>query len=382
MKKNPSCTKKFGSYKSLRRHVQTCVQTKNDVITQTEIEKNATSALNVESSEFVIPHNDMKRSNINDESTHSIENETKSLDEFFDIFISNVIKLNLTYAATDSIFSISEQLLQYTKSFILNELKKNSEMSSSDVVNLTIDCMAEKVHKVNSAPKRDAMFQNDPRFVRPEEKSLGVHWEMKRNRNSKQMLPTQVQSKFQYVPITKTLISKFGQPTFKDLYVNYNFGQKYSRSSVIRKHVCEPDRYRDFCCGSVFKANKLFSVEPKSIQIQLYIDGFNVTDPLKSSSRIHDQIGIYFTIRNLPPEHAYNLNNIHLVALCHTLDMKNKYADYNNLWDEIVKDVSKLENVGLCISKELPVLKGKHFIRKINLYKVYRISVYFMLQAQ
>lgn len=60
-------------------------------------------------------------------------------------------------------------------------------------------------------------------------------------------------------------------------------------------------------------------------------------------------MAIYFAIRNLPHEHAYNLNNIHLVALAHANDLKNKHTDYNNLWDEIVKNVTKTEQTGVVI---------------------------------
>lgn len=363
VKRNPPCTKKYGSIKSLRRHAQECVKKKSDCIAPDEREICLPNA-EAESNDFFVPHvditHDIISSNINEEFAFGIETNVQNIDEFMKIFFNNIIKLNLTYKATNEIFTISEKLLEYVNLFMVEELKRNTEMDAVDIVKLVFDCVANKIHKLNSAPKRDVLFRSDMNFVQPEAKTAGVHWEMQRNKKSEQMLPTQVQSKFQYVPIMKTLISKFDQPEFRDLYVNYNFGRKYSKSEVMKKHICKPDQYKDFCCGKVFEENKLFAIEPKSIQIQLFIDGFNVCDPLKSSSKIHDQVGIYFSIKNLPKEHAYNMNNIHLVALCHSIDLKNKFADYNNLWDEIVKDVSKLETVGLCVNKDIPCLKGKN----------------------
>lgn len=56
------------------------------------------------------------------------------------------------------------------------------------------------------------------------------------------------------------------------------------------------------------------------------------------------------TIRNMPPEVGYNLDNIFLVAFCNTSYLKIDGVDYNNLWQPIVDDIRLLEDVGIYLN--------------------------------
>lgn len=130
--------------------------------------------------------------------------------------------------------------------------------------------------------------------------------------------------------------------------------------------MCEDDVYMDFCCGSVFKSNELFRKHPNSIQIQLFFDGFEICDPLKSRSNKYNQLGVYFTIRNLPPQFAYCLSNIHTVALVNESDLKKSETDYTNIFEVIVRDVQVLETTGIDINPNLN-LKGIKLIIQTNI---------------
>lgn len=143
------------------------------------------------------------------------------------------------------------------------------------------------------------------------------------------------------MPITKTLKSLFRQDHFKKLYFDYN------AESTGSKHKCTHDNFEDFCCGHVYKKIDLFKQHPESIQLQLFNDGFEMCDALKSKSNLHSQVAFYFSIRNIPHGLAFNLDNIHLVVLCNANDLKSEQTDYNNIWQLIVDDLSYLENVGI-----------------------------------
>lgn len=148
------------------------------------------------------------------------------------------------------------------------------------------------------------------------------------------------------MPITETLKSLFRQKHFKKLYCDFN------TISGGNKHECIPGNYKDFCCGEV-----LFENHPDSLQIQIFTDGFEMCDPLKSKTNLHSQVVFYFTIRNLPQELAFNSSNIHLVVLCNANDLKTPQTDYNNIWKLIVDDISPLETTGIDIGEGLK-LKG------------------------
>lgn len=147
------------------------------------------------------------------------------------------------------------------------------------------------------------------------------------------------------MPITETLKTLMRQEHSKKLYLDYNAERTGS------KHTCTEANFKDFCCGHVYKNNRLFKEHPESIQIQLFNDGFEMCESLKSKSGLHSQVAFYFTIRNLPHELAFNLDNIHLVALCNALDLKQQETDYNNIWKLIVDDLSCLEKTGIDIDE-------------------------------
>lgn len=135
-----------------------------------------------------------------------------------------------------------------------------------------------------------------------------------------------------------TLRKIFSIEHVKKLYLDYNLNQK---------HKCIPGTYTDFCCGQKYKANKLFADFPESLQLQLFVDGFEVCDGLKSKAGRHSQIAVYLAIRNMPPELSYNMDNIFLVALCNSTHLKPDEVDYNNLWQAIVDDIRQLEDIGI-----------------------------------
>jgi hypothetical protein len=201
--------------------------------------------------------------------------------------------------------------------------------------------------------------ENQNHFVKPEEKLIGTHWNMCRLKDSNRFVPEHVQSTFQYVPITNTIKSLFSDSDFRDQYFNYN----------RTKHNCVDGAYNDYCCGRIFKQNALFQDFPNSLQIQIFLDGFEVTHPLKSSTNIHAQIGFYFTILNLQHKHAYNLNNVHLVALINANDLKKKETDYNSVWDIIVKDLSILETIGIDVNENTNIKGIYHLINRLRLYQ-------------
>lgn len=359
---NPDCEHKYNSFKALSVHAKTCskkIETRakvSQIMKPIEDEKKDHSDFDG----FVVPCIDVAE--IYPIQTPLVygKNETNhNIDEFLDTFSSKVIALGLNYKATDSIFKLCEELTENMKIFCSD---------STSIVDVS-NHMSTKFHSMNSKNKRDKFFSKNATFIEPEEKAIGLHWEMKKH-SSSLYLPTQVQSKYQYVSITDTLISLFDKDDFRKVYLDYNSSDMMI-SNKSRKHICEPGRYRDFCCGNIFEKNDFFKTHPASIQIQLFIDGFEICNPLKSRANVHTQVGVYFTIRNLPHRFAYNSNNIHLVAMVYANDLKTEYTDYNNLWDEIVRDITHLETKGIILNSQI-TLKGNESDTKTILQSLFQ----------
>lgn len=171
--------------------------------------------------------------------------------------------------------------------------------------------------------------------------------------SSKNKYPELISNTFQYIPISKTLKSLFRRPDFSAAYKQYNYN-KQSKDA----HICAPGVYKSFCCGKTFKSSDLYQNYPASLQLHIASDDFQPTNPLLSKGSVYKICAIYFTVQNVPHRILSKSENIFLVSLCFSDDLKTKEADFNDIWNLIVKDISYLESSGINIDLSVPNLKG------------------------
>ena len=112
------------------------------------------------------------------------------------------------------------------------------------------------------------------------------------------------------------------------MYVYYNFENTtvhYSHPNI--KEMLQADSSpgedvcKDLCDGELFKSLPLFSKHKNAIQIQIFYDDFETSNPLGSKQGIYKVDAIYFTLRDFSPKYNSSLSNIHLVALFHAQDI-------------------------------------------------------------
>lgn len=81
-------------------------------------------------------------------------------------------------------------------------------------------------------------------------------------------------------------------------------------------------RYTDhFWDGVLFKRNAILSKEC-AISLILYVDDFEICNPLGTSSKKHKICALYWILGNLPPGFQSLLSSIHLAALINSNDVK------------------------------------------------------------
>lgn len=253
-------------------------------------------------------------------------------------FVAELNGMGITEDNTDKIFKCLANLMEETRLFCQQTIQQYSEECVPEVIDASIIVVQDKIQCFDSRYKRQQFYESHKSFVKPTQKGIGTHWQNKRDKESKVLLPQHVQSVYPYVPISNKCTSLLLNTKFYSTYTDYN---------SLKKHECKENVYKDFCCGSKYKENELFKNHPNSLQIQIFIDGFDLCHPLKPKRGIHSQVAVFFAIRNIPPSLAYNLSNIHLVALINANDLKKMEVNYSTLWNEIVKDISHLETVGI-----------------------------------
>lgn len=306
---------------------------------------------------------------VNNEETFSTNKSLVAMDKFLCDFMTKIVELKLTKVATNNVFKIFSEFVEKMHTFNSDSIQLHP---NDDIVNVLIGTKSfvlNKLSEFDSQYKCRKIIQASDDYVKPQKICIGTQLKMKMDKESNLNLPTQIRPTFQYIPVPCTLKKIFAINDTKNLYYKYN-------SSL--KHRCTPGTYVDYCCGQKYRENSLFTNFPDSLQLQLFIDGFEVCDGLKSKAGKHSQIAVYMAIRNMPLELSYNMSNIFLVALCNSTNLKGDDADYNNLWQAIVNDIRLLEDVGIYLNDGAK-LRGDSigpFDRMFDILNCVQIKVY------
>jgi hypothetical protein len=138
----------------------------------------------------------------------------------------------------------------------------------------------------------------------------------------------------QYVSIKKPFLSLTKDP----IYLKY----------LMKEAEVENGIYSCFQSGSRFR--ELSANDPPGIvsYIQIFYDGLGLTNPLKAGAAKNNSGMFYFTNLSLPPRYSSTLAKIHLLAMCHKNDIKNKDA-LNQLLSKIVSELKDFGKNGIAI---------------------------------
>lgn len=180
------------------------------------------------------------------------------------------------------------------------------------------------------------LLQEHPKFVKPIPISLGTREEttlVTKNGISAVQIVSR-SNVAQYISIEKTLRALLSDANYADL--------------LFQNHPeLEQGVYTSFYSSQRYRDNPLFcNKEENIVLLQLYYDGVGITNPLRGASTIHNCGMFYFLVLNLPPRFNASLDNIHTVAVCNSLDLKDPDC-LDTLFEQIVKEISHLSTFGM-----------------------------------
>lgn len=99
-----------------------------------------------------------------------------------------------------------------------------------------------------------------------------------------------------------------------------------SRTDVLDKAMSEeihvPNEYKTHVDGVYFREKGLFTSDEFTIAIGLYINDFEVANPLGTSKKKHKMCAVYWVISNMPAKYRASLNSIQLALICNTTTVK------------------------------------------------------------
>lgn len=259
---------------------------------------------------------------------------------------TKIVGLDLKKKTTSDLFELFLNLLQNykdtSKKWIFED---NGRTDSAVILDLTYDVAYRSLTSFQKSSKK--LLASNVNYVKPIEKAIGTRWELKKYKFKNRIInvPRRIQCTLQYVPILDTIRSLFSSKELASLYFDYN---AKINSNAIGKDGSK--LYSNFSSGSCFANNELFQSFPNSLQLQISVDDFEPCNALQSKAGRHKICAVYFSIHNLPPKYASKLNNIFLVCLCNSDDIKSKWTDFNNIWRLIVEEISVLETDGIAVN--------------------------------
>lgn len=87
-----------------------------------------------------------------------------------------------------------------------------------------------------------------------------------------------------------------------------------------------------------------------AVQLLLYQDAFEVSNPLGSARKKHKIIGMYYTVANLPSHFNTKVHNIQLVMVCYETTLVK--LCHHAVMKRVVEELKDLESTGINVVNE------------------------------
>lgn len=226
----------------------------------------------------------------------------KSLENELNEIITIMCLASITDSQQTKIMPLLTVILKIANRLSVSQIISKPNIKATEATNITFHQIYNSISKIRSTYLRCKYYQQQPTYVAPVEKALGVRNEIVNSQSvDKPSFEKIVQSTLQYIPILDTLKVLFKSTSFKNHY-------------FAKTHQCTEGIYEDICCGSNIKNNSLFKQNPNAIMIEIYYDEVEPADALKSCNGVHKLRQIYMRIGNLCKNIQSKWDQIYLVT--------------------------------------------------------------------
>lgn len=272
-----------------------------DVAEQTYLEELTEQQLQSQAAEFVIRMRGT--ASISTSAVTSVVNSTSML--FQDVVGS--LKANVTALLQENNIDM--------QSPSVHELMTKFQSFSNPFAGLDTPFLQSKYMKENM------------RMVSPISLALGTRYDQYVDKLTGVMKQKLVTETFQYVPVLKTLEYVLTDSTLHLIASERSAGR---------------EKLGGFIDSEQFGQHPLFKEYSTALRLQLYYDDVEVTNPLGSKTTIHKLGLFYFSLDNLPRKYNSHLNTVHLLAVCHAIDLK-KHG-FDPILRPFVEEIKQLES--------------------------------------
>ncbi len=123
--------------------------------------------------------------------------------------------------------------------------------------------------------------------------------------------------------------------------------------SIKRKQVADiikkPDLLTSFADGTACKEHAVFGDDQNALRLHMYIDEFEVCNPIGSHRLNHKLCAFYFFIGNLEEQYHSQLKFIHLCLLVKEKTVQKLVYNYEQILKPLIADLNVLRNEGIMV---------------------------------
>jgi len=258
------------------------------------------------------------------------------------LFLCMQTVLHISKSAIRKIIEELRDILYFSKFLALNTIK-------DILVKHKIDTDLSILQEITNA-----IFETNPLLLTTSEKG-SLSTDHRRNSYFKEhfsvLEPTEYlydrtrKNHFVYVSVYQVLERLLSHPGLLD--------------KIVFNQQSPPGHFESFQDGHYFKENRLLGDNNLGIALGLYIDEFEVCNPLGTSRKIHKTVAVYWVVLNLPAKFRSGLHSIQLAVLGKSDDVR--LFGYEKFLDPLMKDLKCLEQTGVFVPALSQYLKGTVF---------------------
>lgn len=137
---------------------------------------------------------------------------------------------------------------------------------------------------------------------------------------------------YQHIPILQSLVQVLDTEHVREKVLNQDQGLSSSA------------KYESSRDGTVYKDNSFYSEELRTTLV-LYVDDFEICNPLGMSRKKHKITAVYWIFGNIPHTSQSTLNSVNLAMLCKAVDIKR--FGYATVLAPLLKSLAILEKDGI-----------------------------------
>lgn len=329
-----NCPRTYHSFSSYTKHLKRSHSHTNSVLLEppdyvTNLPSTSTAPTPSSNSETEIDNNE--------DSVDTLLDGKEDLKKCVGVFVAKTYSAsNATQSDVQKHISITSDLIDNALSSLQQQTINMLNMYSVPLNDQPVQSLIQNFENarnmfedVDSSYKMSKYFSENLSIVEAKEIFLGHRGETTRRQGKfSQILAADT---CQYISVIDTVKFLFSCEHFERLYRQSNYR--------------DDGKMYDYSDGLVFKRHELYKNQPSALQIQLYFDDFETTNPLGAKTKIHKMGAVYFCLRNLPSEYNSALNNIHLCLLFNSID-KDTYG-LKKIFEPLLDDLRFLETKGI-----------------------------------